>query len=27
LRYLERKLREELDLGSTPIKMRVRKRE
>ena len=26
LRYLERKLREELDLGATPIKMRVRKR-
>ncbi len=26
LRYLERKLREDLDLGSTPIKMRVRKR-
>ena len=27
LRYLERKLREEFDLGSTPIKMRVRKRD
>ncbi|MBR12378.1 MAG: ribosome biogenesis GTPase Der [Acidimicrobiaceae bacterium] len=26
LRYLERKLREDLDLGSTPIKMRVRRR-
>ncbi len=26
LRYLERKLREDLDLGATPIKMRVRKR-
>ncbi|HVN51956.1 MAG TPA: GTPase, partial [Acidimicrobiales bacterium] len=26
LRYLERKLREELDLGSTPIKLRVRQR-
>ena len=26
LRYLERRLREDLDLGSTPIKMRVRKR-
>ncbi len=27
LRYLERKLREEFDFGSTPIKMRVRKRD
>jgi len=27
LRYLERKLREEFDLGSTPIKLRVRKRD
>ena len=27
LRYLERRLREEFDLGSTPIKMRVRKRD
>jgi GTP-binding protein len=27
LRYLERKLREEFDMGSTPIKMRVRKRD
>ena len=26
LRYLERKLREDLDLGSTPIKLRVRRR-
>lgn len=26
LRYLERRLREDLDMGSTPIKMRVRKR-
>jgi GTPase len=26
LRYLERRLREELDLGSTPIKLRVRQR-
>jgi GTPase len=26
LRYLERRLREELDLGSTPVKMRVRQR-
>jgi GTP-binding protein len=26
LRYLERSLREAFDLGSTPIKMRVRKR-
>ncbi len=26
LRYLERKLREDFDLGATPIKMRVRKR-
>jgi GTP-binding protein len=26
LRYLERKLREEFDMGSTPIKMRVRRR-
>lgn len=26
LRYLERRLREELDLGPTPVKMRVRKR-
>src|SRR5699024_6821407 len=26
LRYLERRLREDLDLGSTPIKLRVRMR-
>jgi len=26
LRYLERRLREDLDMGSTPIKLRVRKR-
>ena len=26
LRYLERRLREDLDLGSTPIKLRVRRR-
>ncbi|MGB1682371.1 MAG: ribosome biogenesis GTPase Der, partial [Acidimicrobiales bacterium] len=26
LRYLERRLREDFDLGSTPIKLRVRKR-
>ncbi len=26
LRYLERKLREAFDLGSTPIKLRVRRR-
>jgi GTP-binding protein len=26
LRYLERRIREDLDMGSTPIKMRVRKR-
>ena len=26
LRYLERRLREELDLGPTPVKMRIRKR-
>ncbi len=26
LRYLERRLREEFDLGSTPIKLRVRQR-
>ncbi|QGG95247.1 ribosome biogenesis GTPase Der [Actinomarinicola tropica] len=26
VRYLERKLREELDLGATPIKMRIRRR-
>jgi len=26
LRYLERRLREDLELGATPIKVRVRKR-
>ena len=26
LRYLERRFREDLDLGSTPIKLRVRRR-
>ena len=26
VRYLERKLREDLDLGATPIKMRIRRR-
>ena len=26
MRYLERKLREEFDMGATPIKMRVRRR-